>query len=252
MKGFLYLVLVAVAMMIVGCSDDSTGVKTVEYNEESCRKNIVKTVINTNAVGFESIFDKYFPTEEERAEFLQSYVDSAKYFEDNSGYFFIEDMEANMVAHGLKKELVGQNRMDVQDVKGKFYVREMMDSLNSKGSGFVEFYFTNPTTNEEEQKLAYVQVVKNHDYFIGSGFYNPDDKTKVSVLDHNKRLITAATHTVVKGMGEVFRKEIVAESAWNAFLTEFVSKIRFFGTRAVTSLFTMWMEHVWHILCSRI
>ena len=46
-----------------------------------------------------------------------------------------------MIAHATKPELIGTYRYDIQDINGKFYVRDMIETIKYKGNGFVDYYF---------------------------------------------------------------------------------------------------------------
>ncbi len=51
-----------------------------------------------------------------------------------------------MVVHALKPELEGTYRYNVEDINGKYYVRDMVEAIIYKGFGFVDYYFEHPDT----------------------------------------------------------------------------------------------------------
>jgi len=98
-------------------------------------------------------------------------LDHIKFFDDGSGYFFVNDIEGVNIAHGADANHQGQNDYNLQDSKGTYIIRDMIDIINNSGSGFYEYYWINPASGLEEMKVTYVSKIKGTDYFIGAGFY---------------------------------------------------------------------------------
>jgi cytochrome c len=86
-------------------------------------------------------------------------------------YIFVIDFKGVVLAHGTKKELIGKNDFDRKDSTGKFFTREMIELAKTKGSGWEEYQFANPTSGKVEMKVAYVERVD--DYFVASGAFKP-------------------------------------------------------------------------------
>jgi cytochrome c len=84
-------------------------------------------------------------------------------------YVFVMDKDAVMLAHPINPSLIGQPQMAVQDVDGKYMSKEMADVTKSKGSGWVDYRFKNPKTNEIAPKTSYVE--RADDLILGCGFY---------------------------------------------------------------------------------
>ena len=93
-------------------------------------------------------------------------------FHDRDLYPFIYTLNGVNVAHGAKPELVGKNLIDFQDQNGKYLIREMVDVARGPGHGWVDYAWTNPTTNAVEDKSAYVE--RMGDYFVGVGVYQTE------------------------------------------------------------------------------
>jgi TRAP-type uncharacterized transport system substrate-binding protein len=113
----------------------------------------------------------------------------AKLFHDRDLYPFIYDLNGVNVAHGARPELVGKDLIDFKDQNGKFLIREMIALANGPGSGWVNYRWTNPTTNEVEDKSAYVE--KMGQYFVGVGVYKPEqanENTVGTVLNDGENL----------------------------------------------------------------
>lgn len=79
-------------------------------------------------------------------------------FVEGELYIFIYDLKGTMLAHPNNK-LIGQNLIDVPDVDGKKFRREIIDTAVAKGSGWVDYKYKNPKTKEVESKTTYFEKV---------------------------------------------------------------------------------------------
>jgi len=99
-------------------------------------------------------------------------------FNDNKGkfvkgdlYVFVADLKGNILAHGANQKLVGQSLMELKDPNGKLFMVEMVELAKSKGSGWVDYMWSNPETKKIAPKSTYILRIKNTDYFVGCGAY---------------------------------------------------------------------------------
>ena len=86
-------------------------------------------------------------------------------------YVFALDPKGVSLANSKLPELVGTDLYNVPDSKGKIFRKEMVDTANSQGSGWVTYYQLNPTTKKDEAKISYFQ--KQGNLIIGCGAYLP-------------------------------------------------------------------------------
>jgi diguanylate cyclase (GGDEF)-like protein/PAS domain S-box-containing protein len=78
-----------------------------------------------------------------------------------------------------------------QDAKGKFMVKEMIKIAQTKGEGFLEYYWFKPDNPDKYiKKVSYVKLFKPFNWYIGEGFYYDDTKEKLKqeILSFTKRL----------------------------------------------------------------
>ncbi len=85
-------------------------------------------------------------------------------------YVFAYDAEGVVVGHPNPK-LIGQNLYDVPDTRGKRFRKEIVDLANSRGSGWVDYLYVNPMTQQEEFKITYFHKVGN--LIVSCGAYLP-------------------------------------------------------------------------------
>ncbi|MBI5582921.1 MAG: cache domain-containing protein [Deltaproteobacteria bacterium] len=74
-------------------------------------------------------------------------------------YIFIWDLTGKVLAHGTNEKLIGKDVSQLKDVDGKLFVQEGVDLAKAKGSGWVDYKWTNPTTKKVEAKSTYVKKV---------------------------------------------------------------------------------------------
>jgi len=84
-------------------------------------------------------------------------------------YVFAYDMEGVMVAHPKNSKLVGKNLLEVPDVDGKLFRKEIVELAKSKGSGWVDYKYKNPQTGKTEAKTTYLKKVG--DLILCCGIY---------------------------------------------------------------------------------
>lgn len=84
-------------------------------------------------------------------------------------YAFAYDLNGVMVAHPKNPKLVGKNLLDVPDANGKFFRREIVELAKTKGEGWVDYLYKNPTTMAMEDKTTYLRRVG--DLVICAGAY---------------------------------------------------------------------------------
>jgi cytochrome c len=71
------------------------------------------------------------------------------------------DINGAMLAHGVNQQYVGEDFYRVQDVGGKSFIKEIVDTANTKGFGWVEYQWLNPGTKMEHPKTVYFEKVDN-------------------------------------------------------------------------------------------
>ena len=90
-------------------------------------------------------------------------------FDKGELYVFAYDLQGVMLAHPKNPALIGQNLIDVPDVNGKLFRKEIVEMAKSKGSGWVDYVYLNPETNRQEHKTTYIRKVG--DIIICCGVY---------------------------------------------------------------------------------
>lgn len=104
---------------------------------------------------------------------------SLKAFNDKNGrfvkgdrYIYAYDFKGNTLALPFEPDLIGTNRLNIQDPNGLYPVQGVVDAAKN-GDGFVYAIYKDPAENMTPKlKLDYVMKV-NDGWFLGSGIYWP-------------------------------------------------------------------------------
>lgn len=91
-------------------------------------------------------------------------------FKKGDLYIIVYDLTGKNLAHGANPKLVGKDLIGLTDPDGKLLNKMLVDLAKEKGKGWSdEFKFRNPTTNEIQRRIVYVQRVG--DTFVGCGVF---------------------------------------------------------------------------------
>lgn len=74
-------------------------------------------------------------------------------------YVFAYDLQGVIVAHPKNSKLVGKNMLEVPDVDGKLFRKEIVEVARTKGTGWVDYKYKNPETGAVEEKTTWVRKV---------------------------------------------------------------------------------------------
>lgn len=91
-------------------------------------------------------------------------------------YVFVDDPSGVELVNPAFPSLEGRNIIDVKDTDGKALVREMLDMVRTRGSGWVEYMWPKPGESVSTRKSAYVSKAKLGDKWVlvGAGVYLAD------------------------------------------------------------------------------
>ena len=86
-------------------------------------------------------------------------------------YIFANNWEGICLANGGNPKIVGQNHLGLKDANDKYFMKEFIDVAKTKGSGWVNYSWTNPITKKIQPKTTWIQRVEGADWFVGCGVY---------------------------------------------------------------------------------
>jgi signal transduction histidine kinase len=84
-------------------------------------------------------------------------------FAKGMDYVDVHDLNGVCVAHPRSPDIVGSSRLDTVDIKGKHFIKEIIDAARTHPDGWVSYMKENPNNGKIEHKIAYWEV---HDGLI--------------------------------------------------------------------------------------
>jgi signal transduction histidine kinase len=90
-------------------------------------------------------------------------------FIDRDLYVIAYSLDGIRLAHPYNPKLIGLSVLDAVDFDGKAYGKDIIEIPKTKGSGWVDYKFTDPATKKLADKSLY--VAKVGDLIFGCGIY---------------------------------------------------------------------------------
>ncbi len=109
----------------------------------------------------------------------------------DSGYFWINDLQGNIIMHPLLPELEGRNLINFRDVQGvKPFDQFIREAIN--GGGWVEYWWPKPEQPETPtHKVSYVSLYEPWQWVIGTGVYLDEESAT------KNRMVLSSTHILL-------------------------------------------------------
>ncbi|MCD6580657.1 MAG: cache domain-containing protein [Desulfuromusa sp.] len=93
-------------------------------------------------------------------------------FDQGRGYYFIDGLDGLSHLFADHPEYEGTSMLDIQDTRGDYITRNMINIVTSSDEGFYRYYWTKPdSTKSEYLKLSFLKRFEPLDWFIGTGVY---------------------------------------------------------------------------------
>ncbi len=109
--------------------------------------------------------------EEEAKELAADIARELRYGED--GYFWIDTSEGKNVVL-LGQDVEGTNRLELQDVKGNYIIKDIIAHGLQEGGGFTDYWFPKKEGGEALPKRGYSLYFEPYDWVVGTGNYTDD------------------------------------------------------------------------------
>jgi len=133
-------------------------------------------------------------TEKEAKEQAKDLVKALRYNKD--GYFWIDGVDATLIAHPILSDKEGSNRIDETDKNGNKLIQNIINAATKDGGGFTNFYYIKPNEDGVSPKRAYSELFKPYGWIISTGNYI-DDIDKQVVLKTTELNNTLARAVVI-------------------------------------------------------
>lgn len=107
-------------------------------------------------------------------------------FNNGRGYYFAFDLAGVEKLFPLRPELEGTNMLGLTGARGEFVVYDMLQLVARQGGGLYRYYWAQPgRPGDDHLKFAYVRVVKDLNWVVGTGEYVEDMEADIQaeILD---------------------------------------------------------------------
>ena len=74
-------------------------------------------------------------------------------------HVFAYDLKGKVIADPFRPSLRGKNVLGEKDNKGKFFRKEIIEKAKTKGEGWVDYTYFNPTKKKDKTKTIYFKKV---------------------------------------------------------------------------------------------
>ena len=98
-----------------------------------------------------------------------AFADPNGEYRDRDLYVFCIDMEGVLLSQPIKPELVGKNMYNFNKY-GDLLFQDMVALAKASGSGWVDYRWPHPSTNEIRPKASYI-ATNDYGFFCGVGAY---------------------------------------------------------------------------------
>ncbi len=98
-----------------------------------------------------------------------------------TGYFWIDDKDYILRLLPPNPSAENAFRGDLQDVNGKYLIRELVDGAVRDGSTYVDYWFPKPGEEAPSLKRGYTEYFEPWQYIIGTGNYIDDIEVDVKM-----------------------------------------------------------------------
>lgn len=111
----------------------------------------------------------------------------------DNDYFWINNSDHTVLAHGPKPELEGKDMSNLQDANGLYVYQEIVKTaLKNTQGGFVPYFWPKAGSDKALEKISFVKHFPQWDWVVGSGIYIDD----VEVM-FQKRLAGLITSSLI-------------------------------------------------------
>ncbi len=144
-------------------------------------------------------------------------------FNKGRGYYFATNLEGIEQLFADKPEMEGKNLLDMQDMEGKYVIRDMIALARKENEGFYRYTWTKPNiTGKNFPKIAYIKYFEPFGWFIGTGEYLDDVEAdiKKEILERIEKIrfgkdgyIFVVTYDGVTLMNPV-QRDLIGKNLW--------------------------------------
>jgi PAS domain S-box-containing protein len=123
--------------------------------------------------------------EEELKREVKAEVSQLRFGEN--GYFFINTLQGDVLAHGAQDEMVGTSIWSYEDPRGNMVFQQLREAIQKPEGGFSFYWWRMPETGAERPKIAFTKAVPGWNWLIGTGLYVDEVEADIAVMQAELR-----------------------------------------------------------------
>ena len=144
---------------------------TISAEEKKANESVAKEATTSKEKAKEMVNKGAAFAKKNGLDALLKEINEKKTFTDGELYLFAIDKKCVTLAHGANKGLIGKDQTNLVDADGKAFFQEFVKVATTKGSGWVDYKWSNPTTKKIQEKTTYIFAVPGMDLILGCGIY---------------------------------------------------------------------------------
>ncbi len=192
-------------------------IPTFERNIMDRKKEMIHELTNTAW----SLADEYYIEftdslldEEKAKQVAASRIERMRYGVESKDYFWIINMQPEMVMHPYRKDLYGQDLSTYSDPNGKRFFIEVVDIIKQNEEGYIDYFWQwKDDSTRIVPKLSYVKAFEPWGWIIGTGIYLEDVREETEALqNHLLKISFVITFLIVMIISYVIRQSLKIET----------------------------------------
>ncbi|PWJ91252.1 HD domain-containing protein [Oceanotoga teriensis] len=177
LKYFFIILIIIVTYSIISLIANYFSIMNMAYEERKRELiNLVDLVDNVFEYHINLVKNDIITYEEAKLR-LYDLIQDINY--EDSNYIFTLNLNGEVEIPFTKYEK-GDNLLNSQDINGKYLIKSFIDIVKNHDEGYLEYYWENPANGQIENKLSYVRIIKELNWFFGTGIYLDDLQKKVN------------------------------------------------------------------------
>ncbi|MBN1818326.1 MAG: cache domain-containing protein [Sedimentisphaerales bacterium] len=110
-------------------------------------------------------------------------IRAMRYGPEGKDYYWINDIEGNMIMHPYRTDLEGKNVVDLVDSQGKPIIAVFIEIAQKNGAGYVDYMWQWKDESERiVPKLSYVIGFEPWGWILGTGMYIEDVQAEIAQI----------------------------------------------------------------------
>ncbi len=191
--------------------------KTIRDNYDKNIKNQVQTVVSL----LQGFYDKQKAgeySEEQAKKMAADLVRNLRY--EGEGYFWIDTYNGDNIVL-LGNETEGTNRLNFQDKKESYIIKELIKAARSDGGGYVDYWFPKNGETKPSPKRGYALAFEPYQWEVGTGNYTDHIDKEIASL---KEQANDKLRGNIIGIGIIFLISISAAVAITIYISRRLNK----------------------------